>query len=113
MYVTSDDGQYTQTQSDGWEAENLVLEQAWDDIEQQLNYEFERVKRKEVSPLAYYMVKSRMDIAILASYAGKWQWQVKRHMQPAIFDQLPEKMLQKYAAIFETDMDELRNLGHK
>jgi hypothetical protein len=111
MYVTSDDGQYTQTQSDGWEAENLVLEQAWDDIEQQLKYEFERVKRKEVSPLAYYMVKSRMDIAILASYAGKWQWQVKRHMQPGIFDQLPEKMLQKYAAIFETGVDELRNLG--
>lgn len=44
MYVTADDGQYTQTQSAGWEAENLVLEQAWNDIEQQLLSEKESVE---------------------------------------------------------------------
>lgn len=110
MYVTSDDGQYMQTQSVGWEAENLVLEQAWDDIESQLNEEKKKVQSNQVSPIAYYMIKSRMDIAILASYAGKWQWQVKRHLKPAVFMSLPEKMLQKYAAIFEVSVEELKNV---
>ncbi len=112
MYVTADDGQYTQTQSAGWEAENLVLEQAWNDIDLQLSHERERVLRKEVSPIAYFMIKSRMDIAILSSYAGKWQWQVRRHMKPSVFEQLPEKVLIKYAAIFEISIDELKAFGH-
>ncbi len=110
MYVTLDDGQYMQTQSVGWEAENLVLEQAWDDIEYQLSEEKKKVRNNEVSPIAYYMIKSRMDIAILASYAGKWQWQVKRHLKPSVFKSLPEKMLQKYAEIFEISIEDLKNI---
>ena len=111
MYVTADDGQYTQTQSAGWEAENLVLEQAWNDIEQQLLSEKKRVLNHEVSPIAYYMVQSRMDLPILASYVGKWQWQVKRHLKPAIFNKLSEKMLQKYAEVFDVSIETLKHLA--
>jgi len=111
MYVTADDGQYTQTQSAGWEAENLVLEQAWNDIEQQLQTEKKRVLNHEVSPIAYYMVQSRMDFPILASYVGKWQWQVKRHLKPAVFNKLSEKMLQKYAEVFDVSIETLKHLA--
>ena len=111
MYVTADDGQYTQTQSAGWEAENLVLEQAWNDIEQQLLSEKKRVLNHEVSPIAYYMVQSRMDLPIWASYVGKWQWQVKRHLKPAIFNKLSEKMLQKYAEVFDVSIETLKHLA--
>lgn len=111
MYVTSADGAYTQTQSAGWEAENVVLEQAWDDIDRQLHDMREKVLAGERSPVAYFMIKSRMDLPILAAYAGKWQWQVKRHLQPKVFKQLSAGMIQKYADIFSVSPEELTHFA--
>ncbi|MBL7752861.1 MAG: hypothetical protein JNM44_00190 [Chitinophagaceae bacterium] len=110
MYVTRSDGSYTQTTSAGWEAENLALEQAWEAIEEQLIATKEQVIQGLVSPIAYYMIQSRMDLPILASYVGKWQWQVKRHMKPSVFRNLPEKLLQRYADAFNISLSELRKL---
>jgi hypothetical protein len=31
---------------------------------------------------------------------GKWQWQLKRHFKPKIFNKLPLNILQKYANTF-------------
>lgn len=109
MYVTQHDGHYTQTQSVGWEAENLALEQAWDDIEQQLNEEREKVRKGLVSPVSYYMIKNRMDVPILASYVGKWQWQVRRHFKPSVFKSLSDGMLQIYARVFNITTEQLKN----
>ncbi len=109
MYVTQKDGHYTQTQSVGWEAENLALEQAWDDIDQQLKEELEKVKQGIVSPVSYFMIKNRMDVPILASYVGKWQWQVRRHFKPSVFRALSEAMLQKYAEVFNITTEQLKN----
>ncbi|QLH47919.1 MAG: hypothetical protein HWD58_21365 [Bacteroidota bacterium] len=110
MYVTRSDGSYTQTTSAGWEAENLALEQAWEAIEEQSIATKEQVIQGLVSPIAYYMIQSRMDLLILASYVGKWQWQVKRHMKPSVFRNLPEKLLQRYADAFNISLSELRKL---
>lgn len=107
MYVTSKEGRYMQTQSAGWDAENLVLEQAWDDIEFQLGETRKKVLNKELSAIAYFMIKNRMDIPILASYVGKWQWQVKRHLKPSVFNKLSEKLLSKYAEVFEVKVNDL------
>jgi hypothetical protein len=52
-----------------------------------------------------------MDVALLASYAGKWQWQVKRHMKPDVFKKLDTKVLAGYAAIFNITIEELKNFG--
>ncbi len=110
MYVTTDEGNYTQFQSDGWEPENLVLEQTWDDIEQMLLNERQKVLDQVVSPISYYMIKSRMDIPILSSYVSKWQWQVKRHLNPSVFKSLPHKLLSKYAEVFDITVEELTSL---
>lgn len=110
MYVTNADGTYTQMQSDGWEAENLVLEQALEEIDTQLLEEKEKVKRGITSPIAYYMIKNRMDLPILASYVGKWQWQVKRHLKPSVFNSLSDSILQKYAEVFNIKLNELKNV---
>ncbi|HAD34884.1 MAG TPA: hypothetical protein DCF44_10390 [Chitinophagaceae bacterium] len=110
MYVTNQDGSYTQKTSAGWEAENLALEQAWQDIDEQLLRSKEAVKMGKSSPIVYYMIQNRMDIAILAKYVGKWQWQVKRHMQPSVFNVLPEKVLLKYAQVFNISLDALKNV---
>lgn len=110
MYVTQSDGSYTQTQSQGWEAENLALQQAWEDIDLQCQEEKEKVKKGLVSPISYYMILNRMDIAILASYVSKWQWQVKRHLKPAVFNSLSESVLAKYAHAFNISIEELKNV---
>ena len=110
MYATQADGTYSQTQSVGWEAENLVLEQAWDEIDRQLAEEKTRVQQGLTSPLAYYMIKNRMDLPILASYMNKWQWQIKRHLKPRIFDQLNQKTLNKYAEVFNITVQQLKNV---
>ena len=69
--------------SEGWEAENFALKQAWDDIDSVRCAEIEsKVRAGELSPVAYFMQKNLMDISLLARYAGKWKWQVKRHFDP-------------------------------
>lgn len=110
MYAVSNDGKYTQTHSVGWEAENTAIEQAWDDIDLQLAETKKQFLAKKVSPIAYYMIKSRMDIGILASYVGKWKWQVSRHLKPQVFKNLSPKMKEKYAHIFEVSLFELENI---
>ena len=111
LYVTNQDGSYTQTNSDGWEAENVVLEQAWEEIDHQLEEAKQRVLNGISSPIAYYMIKSRMDVGILAAYVGKWQWQVKRHLKPSVFRNLSNGMLDKYATVFNITVDELKKPG--
>ena len=113
MYVTTNEGKYTQFQSDGWEAENLVLEQTWEDIEQMLETERQKVINQQVRPISFYLIKNRMDIPILSSYVSKWQWQVKRHLNPAVFRKPPEKLSSKYAEVFDILVEELENFDGK
>lgn len=110
MYATNSDGSYTQIQSEGWEVENLALEQAWQDIDEQLAKEKQLVLNNEVSPISYYMIKERMDLGILSAYVGKWQWQVKRHLKPSVFNSLSTDLLNKYCSIFNISLEELRNV---
>ena len=51
-----------------------------------------------------------MDIGILAAEMNKWQWQVKRHFKPDVFNSLDTKTKEKYATVFKVTMDELINL---
>ena len=111
MYATDKDGNYTGIPSSGWEAENEATKQAWDDVDETLADTEKRVKAGELSPVAYYMQKNLMDVALLAKYAGTWQWQVKRHFNPSVFNKMNEAMLQKYADIFSISVDELKNFG--
>lgn len=111
MYATGKDGKYTGITSSGWEAENEATKQAWDEMDQALAVTEKKVKAGELSPIAYYMDKNLMDIALLAKYAGKWQWQVKRHFKPAVFNKMDTSLLQKYADIFNISVEELRNFG--
>jgi len=108
LYVTNSDGSYTQTNSDGWEVENVALKQAWEEIDHQLEQSRERFLKGECSPIEYYMVKNRMDISILAAYVSKWQWQVKRHLKPSVFASLTESMLERYSKVFNITIHELK-----
>ena len=107
IYATGKDGSYTGVPSVGWEAENIATKDAWDAIDEELQDVATRLRNGETSPIELFMHRSLMDLGILAKYAGKWQWQVKRHMKPAVFAKLSEKMLCRYAEVFQISLEEL------
>ena len=111
VYAVGKDGKYTGVGSAGWEAENVATKDAWDAIEEELAETEAEIKAGKLSPIAWFMKKKLMDLPLLAQYVGKWQWQVKRHMKPSFFNQLSDKMLQKYAEVFNISRDELVNFG--
>lgn len=113
MYATDKDGNYTGVPSAGWEAENAATEAAWQEVEESLKETEADVKAGKASPIAYYMQKSLMDVAILAKYVGKWQWTVKRHLKPGVFGKLSDKVLQQYADVFGITVTELKSFGKK
>ena len=49
---------------------------------------------------------------ILASYVGMWKWRVKRHFKPKIFNKLPNRVLQKYADVFEISIEKLKHVEY-
>lgn len=110
FYATDHSGQYVPVTSVGWEPENVAMTQAWEEIHARVETARQRVLAGEVSPVVYYMEKNIMDLGLLASYVGKFQWQVKRHMKPAVFNKLNDRMLQKYAAAFKISVKELKEV---
>lgn len=110
FYATDNAGQYVPVTSVGWEPENVAMTQAWEEIHAKVEAARQRVLAGEASPVLYYMEKTIMDLPLLASYVGKFQWQVKRHMKPAVFNKLSDNMLRKYAAAFKISIKELKEV---
>lgn len=111
VYAVDKDGKYTGVNSAGWEAENMATKQAWDAIDEELADTLTKVKAGELSPIAYYMQKTLMDVGLLAKYMGKWGWQVKRHMKPSVFNSLSKETIEKYASVFNITVEELLSFG--
>ncbi len=106
-YAVDDDGSYTKVKSVGWEPENIVLSQAWDDIHEKIDEVRIRVKQNKVSPIAYHMVKQMLDLSMLAGYTGYSSLRIKLHLRPWFFRRLTSKQLDNYANAFRITRDEL------
>lgn len=109
LYATDEQGNYTTALSKGWEPKSIALSNAMDDISERMELAKADFKSGKSSPIAYFMEASKMDLAILASYVGMWQWRVKRHFKPSVFAGLSDKILQKYADAFDIDINQLKN----
>jgi hypothetical protein len=110
FYATDNEGKYVPVTSVGWEPENVAMQQAWEEVHARVEKARQLVLSGEISPISYYMEKNIMDLTLLASYVSKFQWQVKRHMKPAVFKNLSERTLQRYAAAFKITVDELKHI---
>ncbi len=108
-YAVDENGNYTTVQSSGWEVKSVALDESIRLIQERVEEKKQEVKAGKLSPLAYYMELHRMDLPILASYAGIHRWFVKRHFNPKRFRKLSEKTLKKYADVFEISVEELKN----
>lgn len=109
-YAVDENGEYTTELSTGWEPKTIALSNAIEDIEERISEAKNRVKNGKTSPIEYYMELHRMDLSVLASYVGFWQWRVKRHFKPSVFEKLPGKTLQKYADVFEISVEKLKKI---
>ena len=110
-YAVDENGEYTTEKSSGWEPKTVALNNALEEINERIEDAKQRVIAGKTSPVEYYMELHKMDVGILASYVGFWQWKVKRHFKPLDFKNLSEKTLQKYAEVFEISVDELKSMS--
>lgn len=113
VYAVDENGEYVTELSTGWEPKTIALDNAIKEIEERVEDAKKRVLEHKTSPIEYYMELHKMDLPILASYAGMWQWRVKRHFKPSVFKKLSQKTLQKYADIFEISIEELKQIKNQ
>jgi hypothetical protein len=109
-YVTDENGEYVSSQSAGWEPVNIANGIAWEFIHEDLNNIIEKIKEEKLSPLAYHIARSLMDVKTVARYAGFSSWTVKRHLKPHVFKALDKATLDRYASIFKITSEELKVL---
>jgi hypothetical protein len=109
VYATDEGGRYTTALSSGWEPKSIALSQSLDAINERVADALAKVKGGEASVLYYLMELHRMDVPVLAGYAGTWQWRVKRHFKPEVFEKLDDKTMKKYADAFGMTPEALRH----
>lgn len=113
LYVTDENNNYSTANSIGWEAKKAALDESMALINERIQQAKEDVANNLVSPIIYFMEFNKMDISVLASYMGMWQWTVKRHAKPKNFKKLSDSTLKKYADTFGISVDELKNFDGK
>jgi hypothetical protein len=110
IYAVNDEGHYQGVKSSGWEVESFATLMAVEDLKTQALEALEKAQKKQVSPLAYHMARLRFDICSLAQTTGFFQWQIKRHLRPSIFNQLSFRKLEIYCDVMKLSIDELKSL---
>src|SRR5688572_23047808 len=109
VYAIDENGNYTTELSTGWEPKSIALSNSIDEINIRIEKAKEDVKSGIASPIVYFMELNKMDLGILAGYVGMWRWRVKRHFKPTLFKRLNDKILDKYATVFDITLGELKN----
>jgi hypothetical protein len=107
-YVSNENGDIELVLSSGWEPVNIVNNDFWESINEKLAGVLERVKKGELSPLAYHMNKYLMDAKVLAQYVGLPKWRVKQHLKPRVFNSLDDETLKRYASFFKITVEQLK-----
>jgi len=109
-YAVDQNGNYSLVQSIGWDPKNIANRQAWQVIEKKMNQAREDILDGTLSPIGFYMACNQMDIRLLAQYMGLYGWQIRRHLKPAVFKKIKTDLLEKYAALFNVSVEELKSL---
>jgi hypothetical protein len=83
-YVHNENGDFEHVLSSGWEPVNIVNNDFWESINEKLAGVLERVKKGELSPLAY------------------------QHLKPRVFNSLDDETLKRYASFFKITVEQLK-----
>ncbi len=110
IYASSSDGKIKSIGSTGWDAEEIVTQQAIDDLEESRKEALKKVIAKERSPLYYYMYEVRMDLTVLSQSTGFFKWTIKRDFNPKIFDKISKKRLLVYCEALGKSLEEIKKI---
>lgn len=106
-YATEEDGSYTTVKTVGWEAENIVSQQVWEDIHEHVEAVRKLVQSGKKSPIAYHMTKQMLEPAMLSGYTGFPTFIVHLHLRPWFFNRLSKRGLEKYANAFRMSVQDM------
>ena len=110
-YAVDEEGNYTTVLSTGWSPKNAALKQAWEEVNDKAEEARQDVLNGKRSILAWHMEKSIMAIKLLSQYTGIPRRKIRKHLKPALFQQLEAETLQKYAEVFNITVEELTDLN--
>jgi hypothetical protein len=113
LYARDAGGRLTVVRSSGWEAEEIVLDQAIAEFEREAAQALERARSGQSAPLEYHMFRRRMDVVLLAQSTGFFRWSVRRHLRPAVFAALPRAKKERYADALGMSVAELEALPER
>ncbi len=110
LYAKNDSGGYETVESSGWESEEFATMMAVAELNQLTESAKQRVLRGQSSPLEYHMYSKRLDLTSLSQATGYFQWRIKRHLRPNIFNRLSDKKLAPYAEVMGISVDQLKSV---
>ncbi|MGB9429034.1 MAG: hypothetical protein WCC11_04035 [Gammaproteobacteria bacterium] len=97
LYAVDEQGRYVPAPCNGWEAEEIVLDQAIAEYQRQAANAWQCARQGLASALEYHMYHERMDVVLLAQSTGFFKWRVRRHLRPGVFQNLSAACRQRYA----------------
>jgi hypothetical protein len=97
LYAVDEAGRYVPAPCNGWEAEEIVLDQAIAEYQRLAADAWARAKAGSTSALEYHMFRQRMDVVLLSQTTGYFKWRVRRHLKPGAFQRLPVSIRERYA----------------
>lgn len=110
VYALDDNGKYTLVASSGWDVEETVTSMAVAHYQELSTVALQNVQQGLTSPLEYHMYARRLNIDTLAQAMGIFKWRVRRHLKPAVFYKLSEKMLSRYSQVLGITCTELKSI---
>jgi hypothetical protein len=109
LYVEKEDGKYEPVQTGSYLTKNFL-----DDYKMKRGHLEEALKKQvqsgKVSPIYYYMVLEDLTISELSSRTGIRKGKVKKHLDAANFNSIPQKTLQVYSDVFNITIADMLNL---
>ncbi len=109
-YAVDENGNYVQVLSSGWEPKNIVIMQAWENVNEKAEKARTDYKNGKVSPLVFHMECCQMDIKLLSSYTGFSKSKIKDHFNPKAFQKLTTSELETYADAFGIKPSEINTI---
>lgn len=110
LYAVDETGRYVPAPCNGWEAEEIVLDQAIAEYQRLAADAWARAKAGSTGALEYHMFRQRMDVVLLSQTTGYFKWRVRRHLKPGAFQRLPAAMRERYAdalGVATAELDQL------
>jgi hypothetical protein len=110
IYAVDDQGDFVSVKSSGWTVEAGATQMALEQIRKQCDESWRRASHGETSALEYFMYYRRMDLALLSQTTGLFQWRIRRHFNPRVYQKLGARLMARYAQALEFDIQTLTQL---